>query len=74
MLTDLYLFAGAVLLGAAVICITVRLLDRWLVKVFDPNALPKPIKVRKAAHYVPETAVIRCREDPNRKEDTKHEQ
>lgn len=45
--TDFYLFCMVILLAAVVLTITVCLLDRWLVKVFDPDALPPPLRVRK---------------------------
>lgn len=42
------LFALVMAVFAAAFSVTAWLLDRWLTKVFDPAALPKPIKVRKA--------------------------
>lgn len=42
------LFALVVAIGAATVSLTTWLLDRWLIKVFDPAALPPPVKVRKA--------------------------
>lgn len=65
------LFALVVAIGAVTLIVTVRLLDRWLVKVFDPAALPPPVKVRKAkaARYVPECAVMLRRENPDGSEE-----
>lgn len=44
---DFYLFCLVILLAAVALIVTVLLLDRWLVKVFDPDALPPPLRVRK---------------------------
>lgn len=45
--TDFHLFCLVILIAAGTLTVTVCLLDRWLVKVFDPDALPPPLRVRK---------------------------
>lgn len=46
MLRDLYLFAGLVFLAAAVICVTVHLFERWLLKEDKPR-LRRALRVHK---------------------------
>lgn len=46
---DFALLAGVILAGATAVTVTVLLLDRWLVRVFDPDKprLRRPLRVHK---------------------------
>ncbi len=68
--TDFHLFCLVILLAAGVLTITVCLLDRWLVKVFDPDALPPPLRVRKIRKKYEPPVPARYTVYPNGKEVT----
>lgn len=59
------LFALVMAVFAAAFSVTAWLLDRWLIKVFDPAALPKPIKVRKAKKEICDLPRRRVKEYPD---------